>query len=750
MKIMGLSSGLHWIAWFTKVFTSLILSFTIVTIFLCVQTIGDAAIFGQSNFFLVWLFFVVYISTVITLCFLISVIFKKSNTAANIGMMVFFATVIPYNQFTQHFSSFHYAVKFLFCMPVNTGFGEGIAIILRFERDIDGLQFDNFFSRGETGFSFAEVLLVMLVAISIQILLTIYIENVFPGDIGIAKPWHYPFSWCLQSRKQDLKLPIDERVEENRIGENFEDDPTNFRPGIEIKNLSKSFGKLKAVNQLSLKMFEDQITILLGHNGSGKTTTMNILIGMIPPSSGTAVVNGFDVRTQIEDARLSLGLCPQTNVLFDDLTVKEHIQFFCRLKGMRVRSEIDDELTKFVNGLGLEGKMNAISRTLSGGMKRKLTTINALCGNSKIVICDEPSSGIDVGARRELWDLLIKEKKGRTILLTTHHMDEAEMLGDRVAILSDGQLQTVGSPYFLKKTFGSGYLLTCVKQPGCDPRAILSSIQRFSSDAQLVSNAQSEAVFSMPEKDVPSFENIFKTLEHDSEDLKISNFGCAFTSLEEVFLNIGTDVEIAIGDYEAIEVSSESCEKVSGFTSVAYQTYAMVLKKLHFLRRNYYMFVWVTLLSAWLIFVFMASPVGPFDETLPPLEVNPLNLFMVLFLFFFLSWYWPSIFINMKIKERVTRSKLLQFVCGANRFVFWISSFLIDFVIFTTVMSIIVGIIALYQRDNFTTATELGSLILIFTFYGFAILPAIYLFSFLFEKHATGEGMVPLIILISE
>lgn len=158
-------------------------------------------------------------------------------------------------------------------------------------------------------------------------------------------------------------------------------------------------------------MYEDQITILLGHNGAGKTTTLNMLTGMFAPTSGTAFLNDHDIRMDIDEARKSLGLCPQHNILFDDLTVREHLIFFCRLKGINSKQDMDEEISKYVNLLDLSDKINALSKTLSGGQKRKLSIGVALCGNSKIVMLDEPTSGLDAGARRELWNLLIKKKR---------------------------------------------------------------------------------------------------------------------------------------------------------------------------------------------------------------------------------------------------------------------------------------------------------------------------------------------------
>lgn len=116
---------------------------------------------------------------------------------------------------------------------------------------------------------------------------------------------------------------------------------------------------------------------------------MSMLIGMIPPSSGTAYINGYDINTDIEKARSSMGICPQQNILFNDLTVREHIIFFCRLKGMKNSSKIDQEVKKYINILGLNDKVNTRSKALSGGQKRRLSIANALCGQSTFVILDE-------------------------------------------------------------------------------------------------------------------------------------------------------------------------------------------------------------------------------------------------------------------------------------------------------------------------------------------------------------------------
>lgn len=200
-----------------------------------------------------------------------------------------------------------------------------------------------------------------------------------------------------------------------RNAEFIEEEPIGLRAGIQIKGLTKEFHKGKvAVNNIHLNMYESQITALLGHNGAGKSTTMAMLTGLFTPTTGTALVNGFDIRKDIQGmssgsikafyiqldisfklnsplchfgndlgVRGSLGLCPQHDILFDELTVEEHLDFFCKLKGYPshlVRAETD----RMVKALQLEHKRRAMSCTLSGGMKRKLSVGIALCGESKV------------------------------------------------------------------------------------------------------------------------------------------------------------------------------------------------------------------------------------------------------------------------------------------------------------------------------------------------------------------------------
>lgn len=181
--------------------------------------------------------------------------------------------------------------------------------------------------------------------------------------------------------------------------------------------------------------------------------------------------------------------------------------------------------------------MNSQSKTLSGGQKRKLSVAVALCGGSKVVLCDEPTSGMDPSARRALWDLLAEEKEGRTLLLSTHFMDEADVLGDRIAIMAEGELRSVGSPFFLKKRYGAGYRLVCVKGSRCDTEGFTRNVlAKHIPDIKVETDIGTELSYILREEYTSSFKDVLKDVEDNSGKYGITSYGVSLTTLEEVFL----------------------------------------------------------------------------------------------------------------------------------------------------------------------------------------------------------------------
>ncbi|MGM9661723.1 MAG: ABC transporter ATP-binding protein [Oscillospiraceae bacterium] len=224
---------------------------------------------------------------------------------------------------------------------------------------------------------------------------------------------------------------------------------------IEIRDLTKRYGDKTAVDRLSLTVERGELMALLGVNGAGKTTTIRMLSCLTAPEEGDALVLGRSIRREPQAVKALLGVSPQETAIAPNLTVRENLELMAGVHGMpaaRRREKAAELLERF----SLTPVAKQKSRTLSGGWQRRLSIAMALVGEPEVLFLDEPTLGLDVLARRELWDL-IRELSGRvTILLTTHYMEEAEALSDRVAVLGEGRLRALGTAAELMQRAGAG------------------------------------------------------------------------------------------------------------------------------------------------------------------------------------------------------------------------------------------------------------------------------------------------------
>ncbi|XP_075690662.1 ATP-binding cassette sub-family A member 2 [Rhinoderma darwinii] len=577
MKMMGLNNAVHWVAWFITGFVQLSISVTALT-----GILKYGQVLMHSNVFIIWLFLSIYAVATIMFCFLVSVLYSKAKLASACGGIIYFLSYVPYMYVAIREEVAHDKItafeKCIASLMSTTAFGLGSKYFALYEVAGVGIQWKTFSQSPVEGDDFNLMLSMMMLIIDAVVygILTWYIEAVHPGMYGLPRPWYFPFQrsyWLGSGRietwewswpwSRPTRLSIMEEdqacaMESRRLEETrgIEEEPNHLPLVVCIDKLTKIYktGKKLALNKLSLNLHENQVVSFLGHNGAGKTTTMSILTGLFPPTSGSATIYGHDIRTEMNEIRKSLGMCPQHNVLFDKLTVEEHLWFYSRLKGM-AEEAIRKEMDKMIEDLELSNKRHSSVQTLSGGMKRKLSVAIAFVGGSKAVILDEPTAGVDPYARRAIWDLILKYKQGHTILLSTHHMDEADLLGDRIAIISHGKLKCCGSPLFLKSTYGDGYKLTVVKKqsspdnrstscirPCSEPR-VSQFIKKYVTSCLLVSDTNTELSYILPSESVRKgcFERLFQHLEQNLSDLDLTSFGLMDTTLEEVFLKVSEE-----------------------------------------------------------------------------------------------------------------------------------------------------------------------------------------------------------------
>ena len=223
-------------------------------------------------------------------------------------------------------------------------------------------------------------------------------------------------------------------------------------PAVSTRHLRKTFGSLVAVESLDLEIQRGEVFGLLGPNGSGKTTTIRMLTGLMQPTSGDASVVGFDVRKDSEAIRRNIGYMSQRFGLYDDLTIVENIRFYAGVYGL-IGAERESRLVELMDELGLAERAHQLARTLSGGWKQRLALACATAHRPAMLFLDEPTAGVDPAARRRFWEIIyVLASRGTTVLVTTHYMDEAERC-QRLAFLSRGHLIGVGTVQEILKQF---------------------------------------------------------------------------------------------------------------------------------------------------------------------------------------------------------------------------------------------------------------------------------------------------------
>ena len=301
---------------------------------------------------------------------------------------------------------------------------------------------------------------------------------------------------------------------------------------IIAQNITKDFDGFKAVDGLSLQVKKGEVFGFLGPNGAGKTTFINIMVGLLKPTSGKILINGADVQ---EIDKELIGICPQELVLWDHLTCKESLKLMgdmYEVPKKLLKSRVD----KLLKDLLLTDKADTVVTKLSGGMKRRLNLALALVHEPEIVVLDEPSEGLDPQSRRVLWNYIksLRDDEGKTVILTTHLMDEADKLSDRVAIIDHGQLIRLDTTENLKKEIGEGDV---VEMKLSKPQMNMKVIESLKSIQQIISVLEVDGLINLRAMDaVGKLPQIMEKVE--STGVQISDLNVRQNTLEDVFIEL--------------------------------------------------------------------------------------------------------------------------------------------------------------------------------------------------------------------
>lgn len=300
---------------------------------------------------------------------------------------------------------------------------------------------------------------------------------------------------------------------------------------IELRNVVKKYDDVAVVNNLSLEIKKGEIFGFLGPNGAGKSTSINMMVGLLKPTSGNILFNGKD-SSHLDEKEI--GICPQDVVLWNNLTCFENLYMIGKMYDIP-KKLLKERILKILEKLHLTDKKDELVSSLSGGMKRRMNIAMATIHNPAIVVLDEPSEGLDPQSRRLLWDYILHQKElGHTVILTTHLMDEADMLSDRVAIIDHGQLLKLDTPKKLKQIIGNGDTVQLELDNHKDNEGIISELKTigdlnniFESDEKIIL-VLLDAVKKLPD--------IIHLVE--SKGSKIADISIRQNTLEDVFIEL--------------------------------------------------------------------------------------------------------------------------------------------------------------------------------------------------------------------
>ncbi|XP_016469345.2 ABC transporter A family member 2-like isoform X1 [Nicotiana tabacum] len=588
MTMMGLFDTAYWLSWITWEGLLIFISSLLTVIF---GMIFQFDIFLRNNFIVVFLLFFLFQLAMTTFAYWLSAFMNKSASATTVAFCVFivgFVTLMASSggyPYSPGYNQSHRDWWSLF--PPNL-LNAGLQLLARATETPKDPGI-NWSTRAKClpaeptcVITMHDVYIGLVRLFFLFFVLAVYFDNIIPNISGVRKSKFYflfPGYWtgkggskvreggccsvCSGSLpRPQITTPDDEDVltEENTVKKQaMEGGYSNI--AVQIRGLIKTYpGKSKgccccfitgppfhSVKGLWLNVEKDQLLCLLGPNGAGKTTTISCLTGINPVTVGDALVYDESIRSSsgMTNIRRMMGVCPQFDILWDTLSGQEHLQLFANIKGLPPAS-IDTVVEKLL----AKSKITKVaakvrSCSYSGGMKRRLSVAIALIGDPTLVILDEPTTGMDPITRRHVWDIIEDAKKGRAIILTTHSMEEADILSDRIAIMAKGRLRCIGTSIRLKSRFGTGFIATVSfsGETTSQPEALKHF---FKSRLDVVPKEENKSflTYVIPHDKERVLTDFFTELQGRETEFGIKDIQLGLTTLEEVFMNIAKQAEI--------------------------------------------------------------------------------------------------------------------------------------------------------------------------------------------------------------
>jgi ABC-type multidrug transport system ATPase subunit len=465
-KMMGMRTPVYWAV--TYIFSYLLYFVTAVFMLVLGNAFGFR-FFTDNNGFAMFMLFFLWGHTLVAWSFFLSLFFNKSRVATSVGYLyVIVASILVQLLLTDYFRNKNTNEFVLFVMtllPTAALWRAMQAFSLAVIFDGPGTSSLSDLSIPELRID--EVYAYLFFQWLVLIILFFYLDQVYTGEYGVArsKLFFLEKSFWTGGKSTRYGEPTMGPAQSNDppdVAKERADVAANPNLALRTFDLRKVFEprggnpEKVAVRGLSLGMHAGEVLGYIGSNGAGKSTTINMISGLLRPTSGTATIFGLDIRSDMEKIHSMMGVCPQDNLIWERLTADETTRFYGRLKGLSGKA-LDEAVKQTLTAVSLQNEGSKLAGEFSGGMKRRLCVACAVIGDPKVIILDEPSTGLDPRSRRELHKCILRFKRNAAIFLVTHSHAEATLLCDRVAIFMGGELRTVGTVAEVKARHGKGY-----------------------------------------------------------------------------------------------------------------------------------------------------------------------------------------------------------------------------------------------------------------------------------------------------
>ncbi|XP_038218742.1 uncharacterized protein LOC119837297 [Zerene cesonia] len=533
LQVMGVNLSYHTLSWFIASLIEMTLTMALVS-----AVLYGGSILPRTPPSLTFTLLFIFGISVLSFCYMMSKLFTSASMGAVVAALGYLTTFMPFVLILSLEAVMTSSLKLFVNLSMSSGLCYAFLLITRLEAAGSGARWAQVWDApdgaGDISIGLAAAMMVV------------------DAVIYFAVGYVLEMVWGLKPVQNNISHVAS----------------TDEKAGVSIINVSKVYsrGNKPALSGVSMELRPGQITTLLGHNGAGKTTLINILLGTVRASGGAVCVRGGARRA---------GACPQRDVLHAALTAREHLRLYAGLlRGQGGDAgQGEDDIDRVLGALSLGAGGERAAR-LSGGTRRRLCVALAFLGAPPLVTLDEPTSGVDPRARREIWSMILKLRENRTILLTTHHLDEAELLSDQIVIMHKGQVHTTGTPMDIKRSLGSGYKLSVMfeqlpqkEEEDIEEKTkkVLEIARSVAKNASLVDVCGSEVEVNVPFYDEHGVNNDFvalcNNLEQNQESLGFRNYSMECTSLEQVFFNICDQQDNNIESDTASKSTSSASER---------------------------------------------------------------------------------------------------------------------------------------------------------------------------------------------